>query len=92
MTILIIFPEQFGENYRIDFVGVVISYLLNIKVLRNFENKLEKWIQYFIELILIMIIRLMLERFSNNIEIFTSIWYTNACYNEIIIKKVKVWR
>ena len=35
MTILIIFPEQFGENYKIGLIGVGISYLLTLKVLLN---------------------------------------------------------
>lgn len=33
MTILIIFPEEFGENYMIGLIGVSISYLLTLKVL-----------------------------------------------------------
>lgn len=33
MTILLIFPEKFGENYKIGLVGVALSYLLNLKVL-----------------------------------------------------------
>lgn len=35
MTILIIFPRQFGENYKIVLVGVAISYILALKVLMN---------------------------------------------------------
>lgn len=35
MTILIIFPKQFGENYKIGLVGVAISYILTLKVLVN---------------------------------------------------------
>lgn len=33
MTILIIFPKQFGENYKIGLVGVAISYILTFKIL-----------------------------------------------------------
>ena len=33
MTILILFPEQFCEIYKIGLVGVSISYILNLKVL-----------------------------------------------------------
>lgn len=32
-TILLIFPEKFGENYKIGLIGVILSYLLNLKVL-----------------------------------------------------------
>ena len=33
MTILVLFPEKFGEIYKIGLVGVGISYILNLKVL-----------------------------------------------------------
>ena len=33
MTILVLFPEKFGEIYKIGLVGAGISYILNLKVL-----------------------------------------------------------
>ena len=33
MTILVLFPDKFGEIYKIGLVGVGISYILNLKVL-----------------------------------------------------------
>ena len=35
MTILIVFPKEFGENYKIGLIGVGISYILTLKVLIN---------------------------------------------------------
>lgn len=46
MTILIIFPEQFGENYKIGLIGVGISYLTNGS--NYFNNKYTMYYNIFI--------------------------------------------